>query len=169
MESAVTEIREEQSGDVASIRAVNISAFGRDREANIVDALRANSAIVLSLVATRNRETVGHILYSPITIGDVTAAALGPMAVVPECQREGVGSALVWAGQQKLRDLGCPLVVVVGHRAFYPRFGFEPARQYGIFSEWQVPDDVFMVAMLRHPNAALKGLAKYRPEFSTVL
>lgn len=165
----MTEIREEQPGDVAPIRAVNISAFGRDREANIVDALRANNAIVLSLVATRNRETVGHILYSPITIADVTAAALGPMAVVPECQREGVGSALVWAGQQMLRKRGCPLVVVVGHPAFYPRFGFEAARQHGIFSEWQVPDDVFMVAMLRQAEAPVKGLAKYRPEFSTVL
>jgi putative acetyltransferase len=165
----VTEIREEEPADVASIRAVNISAFGREREANIVDALRTDHAIVLSLVATRNRETVGHILYSPITIGDVAAAALGPMAVVPECQREGVGSALVWAGQHKLRELGCPLVVVVGHPAFYPRFGFEPACLYGIRSEWTVPDDVFMVAVLRQPEAPVKGLAKYRPEFSTVL
>ena len=165
----MTEIREERSGDLASIRAVNIRAFGRDREANIVDALRANRATVLSLVATRDGETVGHLLYSPITIGDAAAAALGPMAVVPECQREGVGSALVSAGQQRLKELGCPLVVVVGHPAFYPRFGFEPAGQYGIFSEWKVPDDVFMVATLSEAGAHLKGLAKYRPEFSTVL
>ena len=165
----MTEIREERSDDIASIRAVNIHAFGRDQEANIVDALRANGAIVLSLVATRGGETVGHILYSPITIGDATAAALGPMAVVPACQREGVGSALVSAGQERLKELGCPLVVVVGHPAFYPRFGFESARQHGIFSEWKVPDNVFMVAMLNKSATHLRGLAKYRPEFSTVL
>jgi putative acetyltransferase len=165
----MTEIREERVSDIASIRAVNIRAFGRDQEANIVDALRTNAAVVLSLVASREGDVVGHILYSPVTIGDVTAAALGPMAVVPECQRQGIGSALVRAGQQRLQELGCPLVVVVGHPAFYPRFGFEPARARGLICEWPVPDNVFMLAMLSEAKRDLKGLAKYRSEFSTVL
>ena len=165
----MTEIREERASDIASIRAVNIRAFGRDQEANIVDALRTNGAVVLSLVATRERDVVGHILYSPVTIGDATAAALGPMAVVPECQRQGIGSALVRAGQQRLQELGCPLVVVVGHPAFYPRFGFRPASTCDISCEWKVPDNVFMAVALNDAAPTLTGLAKYRSEFSTVL
>jgi putative acetyltransferase len=163
------EIREERASDLASIRAVNIRAFGRDQEANIVDALRTNGAVVLSLVATRERDVVGHILYSPVTIGDAAAAALGPMAVVPDRQRQGIGSALVRAGQQRLQELGCPLVVVVGHPTFYPRFGFRPASRYDIACEWKVPDNVFMAVTLSDAAPTLTGLAKYRSEFSTVL
>ena len=79
-------IREETADDVAAIRAVNRHAFGQDQEGNIVDALRLNDAALLSLVATLDDRVVGHIMYSPATIGDVTGAALGPMAVVPEHQ-----------------------------------------------------------------------------------
>src|SRR5262249_23524710 len=90
------EIREERPDDATAIREVNKRAFGQDQEGNIVDALRANGAISLSLVATVNGRIVGHVMYSPITVGGViTGAALGPMAVVPEYQRQGIGTALV--------------------------------------------------------------------------
>lgn len=163
------EIRDEQADDFAAIREVNRRAFGQEQEANLVDALRANRGALLSLVATVDDRVVGHIMYSPLTVGTVQGAALGPMAVAPERQRQGIGSRLVEAGNQRLRDSGCPFVVVLGHADYYPRFGFTRASKHGITCEWDVPDDVFMVLILDAARSAqASGLAKYRPEFSTV-
>ena len=163
------EIREERPGDIRAIRDVNRLAFGQDQESNIVDALRSNGAALLSLVATLNGRVVGHIMYSRLSVGELTGAALGPMAVLPEHQRQGVGSRLIEAGNQKLKDLGYPFVVVLGHANYYPRFGFAPASTYGIKCEWEVPDDVFMLLVLdRVKMQGVSGLAKYRHEFSTV-
>ncbi|HVI70327.1 MAG TPA: N-acetyltransferase [Pyrinomonadaceae bacterium] len=163
------ETREERADDVAAIRDVNRRAFGQDQEGNIVDALRSNGAVLLSLVATLNDQVVGHIMFSPISVDDVTGAALAPMAVLPEHQRSGIGSKLVEAGIRELQDAGYPFIIVLGHANYYPRFGFVPASRVGIKCEWQVPDDVFMVLILDQAKmAGVFGLAKYRHEFSTV-
>ena len=163
------EIREEQPDDVDAIRNVNKRAFGQEQEGHIVDALRSNGAALLSLVATLNGRVVGHVMYSPITVGDVTGAALGPMAVLPEHQRLGIGSKLVEAGNQKLKDAGWPFIIVLGHSHFYPRFGFTPASALGITCEWDVPADVFMVLILDQQKMdGISGSAKYRQEFSSV-
>jgi len=164
------EIREERPDDAPAIREVNKRAFGQDQEGNIVDALRTNGAVSLSLVAAVNGRIVGHIMYSPITVGGViTGAALGPMAVVPEYQRQGIGSKLVEAGNEKLQDDDCPFIIVLGHPNYYPRFGFRPASMYGIECEWTVPDDVFMLLVLDEAKMqGVSGLAKYRHEFSTI-
>ena len=122
------EIREEGPRDVAAVRDMNRRAFAQDQESNIVDALRANGAALLSLVATVDDRVVGHIMYSPAVVGGkVTGAALGPMAVLPEYQRQGIGSKLIEVGNRKLKDAGCPFIIVVGHADYYPRFGFRPA------------------------------------------
>jgi putative acetyltransferase len=164
------EIREEGPNDVAAIRDLNRRAFGQDQEGNIVDALRANGAALLSLVATLKHQVVGHIMYSPISVGDnVMGAALGPMAVLPEFQRQGIGSKLIEVGNRKLKDAGCPFIIVVGHADYYPRFGFRPASEHGITCEWDVADDVFMLLVLDEAKMkGVSGLAKYRHEFSTV-
>lgn len=163
------EIREETAADVEAIREVNRRAFGQDQEGNIVDALRSNGAALLSLVAIVDGEVVGHILYSPATVGETTGAALGPMSVLPEFQRQGIGSRLVEAGNERLRDAGHPFVIVVGHAEYYPRFGFTPASKHGIRCEWDLPDEVFMLAVLDPVKMqGVSGLAKYRHEFSTV-
>lgn len=164
------EIREERPDDVAAIRDLNRRAFGQDQEGNIVDALRSNGAALLSLVATLDGRLVGHIMYSPLSVGGaVTGAALGPMAVLPEHQRQGVGGRLVEAGNRKLTDTGCPFIIVVGHATYYPRFGFRPASAHGITCEWEVPDDVFMLLILDQGKmVGVSGLAKYRHEFSSV-
>jgi putative acetyltransferase len=165
---ASIDIRNERANDIPEIREVNRRAFGTDHEGRIVDALRTNHAVSLSLVATVNGAVVGHILYSPAVIGTVEGAALGPMAVLPEHQRQGIGSQLVATGNQWLQIAGCPFVIVVGHPGFYPRFGFTPAHILGITCQWIVPNEAFMVLVMDSQNAgALQGLAEYRREFFT--
>jgi len=163
------EIRPEEPGDIAAIRDVNRRAFGQDHEGNIIDALRANGAAFLSLVAILDRRVVGHIMYSPLVVGEVVGVALGPMAVLPEHQRQGIGTRLVEAGNDQLAWDGCPCIAVVGHPTFYPRFGFRPASTIGISCEWDLPDDVFMVLVLNAAKmSGVAGAARYRPEFSTM-
>jgi putative acetyltransferase len=166
----VIEIREERPDDVTAVRDLNRRAFGQEQESNIVDALRTNGAALLSLVATLNDQIVGHIMYSPVIIGgNIRGTALGPMAVLPEYQRQGIGSKLVEAGNQKLKDAGCPFIIVVGHADSYPRFGFRPASEHGIKCEWDVPNNVFMLLVLDQTKMeGVSGLAKYRHEFSSV-
>jgi putative acetyltransferase len=162
------DIREERSADLIAIREINTRAFGQTQEADIVDALRSNRAALVSLVAVRHGRIVGHIMYSPASVGAIPGAALGPMAVLPECRRQGIGSQLVAAGNRKLGEAGCPFVVVVGHAQYYPRFGFRPARSYGISCEWDVPDDVCMILLLNpEMMRGVSGVVKYRPESSS--
>ena len=164
-------IREERSEDIEAIRFVNEQAFRRPDESRIVAALRANGGILLSLVAIVDDQVAGHILYSPVSVmtprGPIAGAGLGPMSVLPEHQLEGIGGLLVATGNDRLRERGCPFVVVLGHPGYYPRFGFRPVSRYRITCEWPVPDDVFMVLVLdRSIMEGVSGLAKYRPEFS---
>ncbi len=162
------EIRDEQPGDIAAIREVNRQAFGQEFEGRIVDALRANGAVTLSLVATEADAVIGHILFSPLSVGRLVGAGLGPTAVLPSHQRQGIGSRLVDAGVERLRSGGCQFIVVIGHPVFYPRFGFRPAAAYGLICQWDVPPEAFMVNIL-NPEVGdkLQGLAQYRPEFPT--
>lgn len=160
-------IRDEAAADVDAIRRVNGLAFGQDAEGQLVDALRARAAVLLSLAAVVEDEVVGHILMSPATIADVQGAALGPMAVAPPHQRRGVGSQLVQTALERLREMRCPFVVVLGHPRFYPRFGFTPAHAAGVTCNWKVPADVFMMAVLDPAVAGrLHGRAEYQPGFS---
>lgn len=163
------EIRDEKPEDIPAIHALNDQAFGQTQEACIVDALRKNGAATLSLVAALGGRVVGHILYSPTTIaGKLDGAALGPMSVSPEHQRKGIGSKLVRAGNERLKQKGYPFVIVLGHAEYYPRFGFRPASQYGVTCEWEVPDDVFMLLALDTGRMqGVSGRVQYRPEFST--
>lgn len=164
------EIRDERPGDIAAIHALNKRAFEQEQEAKIVDALRQNGAARLSLVAVVGGQIVGHIMYSPITIArKYEGAALGPMAVLPEYQRKGIGSMLVMAGNERLRKEGCPYVIVLGHAEYYPRFGFKPASAFGVTCEWEVPDNVFMLLALDEAKMrGVSGKSQYSPEFSNV-
>jgi putative acetyltransferase len=169
----VTTIRLESAEDIPAVRRVNELAFGSPDEASLVDALRAVSDPQISLVAVEDGQIVGHIFFSPVSIEseDSNASALGlaPMAVLPQYQRQGVGSQLVREGLKECQRIGCHVVVVLGHPEYYPRFGFVPASQKGLRSEYPVPDEVFMVVELK-PGALgnQRGLVKYRPEFGDV-
>lgn len=166
-------IRKEEPADSAALRRVNEEAFGRAAEADLVDRLRAHGKAVLSLVAIAEAEIVGHILFSEVTIeaGErrIAAVGLAPMAVLPQFQNGGIGSRLVRAGLEACRQAGHTRVVVLGHPAYYPRFGFVPASRYGVKSEYEVPDEVFMALELH--AAAFRdcaGIARYQPEFNAV-
>lgn len=166
-------IRPESAGDAEAIRQVNEQAFGRPEEARLVEALREGNNVVLSLVAVDAGQVVGHILFCPVIIeaeGNLyDAVGLGPMAVLPAFQNRGVGSALVRAGLEALRNQEHAAVVVLGHPEFYPRFGFVPASRHGIRSRYDVPDAVFMVAELAPGALAGKGgTVAYPPEFDAV-
>ncbi|HTG14512.1 MAG TPA: N-acetyltransferase [Blastocatellia bacterium] len=166
-------IRAEQSEDHAAIRRVVELAFGQPNEADLVDALRKHAHPYISLVAVVDGQVVGHIFFSPVSIesgGDAfLAIGLAPMAVLPDYQNKGIGTELVQAGLRECRRLGHEVVVVLGHPKYYPRFGFVPASQRGIRSEYDVADEVFMVAELT-PGAlkGRQGLVKYHSEFSKV-
>lgn len=168
-------IRPEIPSDRESIYRVNHEAFGQEVESRLVDALRLSSAFIpeLSLVALEDSEIVGHILFTRLTLRDdsVThpALALAPMAVSPAWQRRGIGSALVRRGLADARELGHRVVIVVGHPSYYPRFGFQPAKPFGIHPPFDVPEDAFLVLELQ-PGAldGVHGRVEYPPEFLLV-
>lgn len=150
--AASIDIRAERPEDQVAVRAINLSAFDTAAEAKLVDALRAEARPVISLVAVLDDRVVGHIMFSPVTMPGHEALrlmGLAPMAVAPEHQNAGVGSALVRTGLERCAALGIGAVVVLGHPPFYPRFGFLPAMRFGIRSEHDVPPEVFMVVELQ--------------------
>jgi putative acetyltransferase len=144
-------IRAETPADREAVFAVHAAAFATRSEADLVDALRERAQPTVSLVAESGGRIVGHILFSPAFLDrrpGVRIMALGPMSVLPDCQRAGIGAALVRAGLEACRQQGAQAVVVLGHPPFYPRFGFAPASKYGIHCEYDVPDEVFMALEL---------------------
>jgi putative acetyltransferase len=164
-------IRTEEATDVPAIRRLNELAFGRPDEARLVDRLRANAKIVLSLVAVMDGDVVGHILFSAVSIeGDPGLRAgvgLAPMSVLPAHQRIGIGSKLVEEGLARCRDAGLEFAVVLGHSNYYPRFGFAPARTFGLTSEYLAADESFMAVKLRAGGLIeCSGLVRYQPEFN---
>jgi putative acetyltransferase len=162
-------IRAETETDRAAIHAVNRAAFGTSVEADLVDVLRSKAGRFVSLVAEADDAVVGHVLFSRAWLSgrdDLSIMGLGPMAVLPDYQRKGIGSSLVLAGLERCKLLGCQAVVVLGHAEYYPRFGFVPAARHAIRSEYDVPDDVFMVTeleagVLRHAS----GVVRYDEAF----
>ncbi|MFO7900600.1 MAG: N-acetyltransferase [Planctomycetota bacterium] len=163
--------RPEQPGDVDAVRGLHEAAFGGPTEGAIADALRAACPEAVSLVAVDDGRVVGHVFFSPVVVsegaGAVRGMGLAPMAVLPERQREGIGSLLVRVGVELLGERGCPFIVVLGHPAYYPRFGFVPASRHGLSCQWEgVPDEAFMVLILDEAAmAGVSGVARYRGEF----
>ncbi|MHC4265625.1 MAG: GNAT family N-acetyltransferase [Planctomycetota bacterium] len=168
------EIRQEQPEDIPAIRIINELAFGQPQEANIIDNLRENCPDVLSLVAVQEGQIIGHILFSPAVIENdedqVHGMGLAPMAVIPDYQRKGVGSMLVTAGIEKIKQTSCPFIITLGHPEFYPCFGFERASIYGLKSQWEVPDEAFMVLILDTAVMSdVSGTVRYREEFNEAM
>lgn len=117
-------------------------------------------------MALEDDQVVGHVMFSRARLDTgVPLLALAPMAVLPDRQREGIGSELAREGLKRARRLDFAAVVVVGHAEYYPRFGFEPARPRGIEAPFAVPDEVWMVHLLPGYDPAARGQVVYPPAF----
>jgi putative acetyltransferase len=151
-------VRDERPLDREQIRQVNEAAFGRSDEADLIDRLRVDGAVLLSLVAEVDNQIIGHILFSRMTVetakGPIAAVALAPMAVLPDHQRRQVGSELVHRGLAQLREQGERIVIVLGHIHYYPRFGFSSGKARNLSSPF--PPEAFMALELS--AGALEGL-----------
>ena len=123
-------IRDASPADFPAIRAVLTTAFPTPAEADLVERLRAEGDARVELVAYEGEGPIGCILYSPLRIERadraLDCAALAPLAVLPAYQNRGVGGRLIEAGNERCRALGLCAIIVLGHPAYYPRFGFSP-------------------------------------------
>lgn len=162
-------IRPESTADHDAIRHVNRLAFGQDDEARLVDALRDGGYVRVSLVAEKVGQVVGHILFSDLPIitegGAVPALALAPMAVLPELQSQGIGSALVTRGLEACRQQGHRVVVVLGHAPFYSRFGFSPKLAANLDSPFSGGDSFMALVSVRGALDGVVGRVQYPPPF----
>jgi putative acetyltransferase len=168
-------IREEEIRDIFAIRNVNEAAFEGPAEANVVDKLRKVCDDCSSVVAVEGDEVVGHVMFSPAMVGNgdgvIRGMGLAPMAVLPNHQRRGIGTALIEHGLAMMRENGCPFVIVLGHADFYRRFGFVPASRYNLKSQWEgIPDEAFMILVFDEKSLkGVHGVAKYREEFNEAM
>jgi len=162
------DIRDEHTSDHYRIRVVNEAAFGRSEEADLIDRLRAEGAVLLSLVAEIDSQIIGHILFSRMTVettqGSLAAVSLAPMAVLPRHQGRQFGSQLVLRGLAELRDRGERIVIVLGHKDYYPRFGFSPEKARNLSSPF--PPEAFMALELSDGAlAGVHGIVRYPAAF----
>ena len=161
-------LRRETPDDRHAIHSLTSQSFARPDEAGLIDALRAERAILLSLVAELDNRIVGHILFTRMwietTAAPIPAVALAPMAVLPTHQRKGIGAKLIRHGLEELRLHGERIVIVLGHPDYYPRFGFSVDKAQLLDSPF--PRAAFM-AMELTPGAldGIRGSVKYPAAF----
>ena len=161
-------IRPEAPEDFDAIDEIVKGAFdGRGEEVRLVRAVRATEDYVpeLTLVA-EDGDVVGHIMLSYVRLENRHVLSLAPLSVRPGHQNKGIGNALSREALRLADEVNEPLVVLLGHPTYYPRFGFEPARKHGIEPHVpEIPDDVFMVVRLSAYDSALRGRISYPPAF----
>ncbi|MBN1943493.1 MAG: N-acetyltransferase [Phycisphaerae bacterium] len=160
-------IRPETPADVNDITNVTEAAFrtleiSRHTEQFVISALRAAGALTISLVAEVDGCVVGHIAFSPVTLSDGTADwyGLGPVSVLPEQQRKGIGGALIEEGLSRLKAISARGCCLVGHPGYYTRFGFRNVQ--GLRHEG-VPPDAFFV--LSFDGCVPRGTVEFHKAF----
>ncbi len=165
-------IRQELNEDLARIKEINDLAFEQEDEGKLVDKLRQKDQFIpeLSLVAEADETVVGHILFYPVIINSAnqkhTTLSLGPMSVLPEHQKKGIGGKLINEGLKRSKDLGFLSVIVIGHPEYYPKFGFTKASRWSIKVPFEVPDEVFMALEIVEGELQDKsGIIEYPAEF----
>ena len=163
----------EQPDHAGGVDAVEKAAFGRDGEAHLVEILRESGVTSLSLVALAGKRVIGHVLFTPMRfappVDDLIIIGLGPLAVLPDFQNQGVGSRLIEAGLAAMRQAGVAAVFLLGSPAYYSRFGFVPASRFNLRCAYEVPGDDFQVIELVQGSLANRqGTVYYHPEFDKV-
>ena len=165
-------IRKENVNDYTEVYNVIKTAFetaehSDGNEQDLVVALRKSNNYIpeLSLVAIDNDKIVGYILFTKIKIGESEELALAPLGVLPEYQRQGIGSKLITEGHRIAKKLGYHYSIVLGSENYYPKFGYVPAIEYGIEAPFDVPSKNFMAIKLNESNVEIKGIVKYAKEF----
>jgi putative acetyltransferase len=166
----VTRVRSEAAGDLSAIREVNLASFPSDAESRLVDMLRAGGHLSVSLVAEVDGRVVGHVAFSPVTTaaGDI-GAGLAPVAVMPGSRCVGIGSELIERGLAACASLGLGWAVVLGAPAFYSRFGFRPASEFGLTSEYSDGPQFQAIDLIEGSLPADAGLVRYAPEFAMLV
>jgi len=171
-------IRQETPGDYDRVIELTAKAFetmpySEGDEDQLVDRLRKATTFIpeLSLVAEFDNQLVGHILFTPLVIDNgqqqFQSLVLGPVSVLPEFQKQGIGGALIRAGHQKATELGFQSVILIGHPEYYPRFGYKKASAFGLKVAMELTsDDVFMVVeLVENALSGVSGMVVFPPEF----
>lgn len=165
-------IRQETSKDFQEVYSLVKEAFASAEhsdgaEQDLVVALRKGNAFIpeLSLVAEIDGRIVGHIMFTVAKVGDQAELVLAPLAVLPENQKQGIGSALIREGHRIARELGYQYSIVLGSEHYYPRLGYTPAEQWGIRAPFEVPSENFMAIRLSEAAKPVSGVVTYAPEF----
>jgi putative acetyltransferase len=160
-------IRDAASSDYAAIRALLRHAFPADEEADLVEQLRADGDVLVELVAASDIAIQGHIFYSPLAIerdgAVINAAALAPVAVLPAFQGRGIGGELIRAGDARCAQLGLEAIIVLGHAAYYPRFGFSAQTAESLQAPFSGPH--FMALELKPGALKDGGRVRYAKAF----
>ncbi|GAA4119954.1 N-acetyltransferase [Knoellia locipacati] len=166
-------IRRERAEDFAAIAALHDDAFervdgaARSVESSLVDELRGDGDVLeeLTFVAELDGEVVGHVLCSAATLGEGPSVGLGPIAVAPHLQRQGIGAALMASVIASAEQRGDAAIVLLGDPDYYGHFGFVPASERGIGSPGPWKDRYFQVKTLRAWRPELAGPFRYAPAF----
>ena len=171
-------IRQERTEDYQMTEEIIKRAFLNEKNSDkkehiLVNRIRKSDAFIpeLSFVAlNQDKDIVGHILLSKIKIVDgdnaVDSLALAPVSVVPEHQKKGIGSQLIYTALKRAKEIGYHSVIVLGHKDYYPKFGFKPASLWNIQAPFKVPAEVFMALELTESSLEnVQGVAHYSKAF----
>ena len=166
------EIRQENQKDYEEVYMVVKTAFetaehSDGNEQDLVVDLRNSDSFIpeLSLVAVKEDKIVGYILFTKIEIENHGEIALAPLAVLPEYQKQGIGSMLIEQGHKIAKKLGYHYSIVLGSENYYPKFGYIPATQYGIQAPFDVANENFMAVKLNDTDIEITGVVQYAKEF----
>ena len=165
-------IRAEQQSDYEKIRHVVTEAFrtaehSDGNEQNLVEALRKSRSFIpeLSLVAVKDDELVGHIMFTKAFVNETEVLALAPLSVLPAYQNQGIGLSLIKRGHEIAKSSGYKFSVVLGHAQYYPKAGYVPASRYGIKAPFEAADENFMAICLNDTGCRLNGTIRYDAAF----
>jgi putative acetyltransferase len=161
-------IRLERADDGPAIHSVHEAAFERPDEADLIDQLRSEGVVLLSLVAEFEGRIVGHILFSRMSIetspGEISAVALAPMAVLPEFQRRAIGGQMIRQGIDSLGGQGERIVIVLGHEHYYSRFGFSTEKASSLQSPFP-PEAYMAMELVAGALEGVRGKVRYAAAF----